>query len=215
MFRSVLFLFGFGIVLYTIGFFTFTALVIAPFVAPDRQVRLHEIRFDGGVVFSGDVNRIDKGFVLLNEQKVKKLLISGVGAHIRIDHIFPTNRSLARLDAHIRKCCIALGTHATNTMGNVEETLGWAEKHHIKTLALITSDYHMPRSRVIFFLKQSELEMQPVAVRNVDRENPLARRNIAFLLKVFREYSKTLLTILWLAPEFLIDKTQRLHKSLQ
>jgi uncharacterized SAM-binding protein YcdF (DUF218 family) len=90
------------------------------------------------VIFTGGRDRIRKGLALLQEeQKDTPLLISGVH----------TPDQLQEIASHSRiKDLITLGYFATNTEENAEETKRWATQYSCKSLKLVTSHYHMPRS---------------------------------------------------------------------
>jgi len=46
----------------------------------------------------------------------------------------------------VMECCVTLGFAATDTRGNAQETREWAEANGIKSLRLVTSDWHMRRA---------------------------------------------------------------------
>ncbi len=95
-------------------------------------------RADGVVVFTGGRDRIKRGIALLHaEQKDTPLLISGVH----------TPDQLQEIASHTQtKDLITLGYFATNTEENAEETKRWASQYGCKSLKLVTSHYHVPRS---------------------------------------------------------------------
>lgn len=92
---------------------------------------------DGIVIFTGGKTRLDVALTLFEQRKGNYLLISGVNPHSTL----PDRIAKLPLRSHI-----TLGYTALDTLGNAEETASWAQKHSIKTLRLITSNYHMPRS---------------------------------------------------------------------
>ncbi len=95
-------------------------------------------RADGVVIFTGGRDRIRKGLALLHgSQGNTPLLISGVH----------TPDQLQEISSHAQiKDLITLGYFATNTEENAEETKRWATQYGCKSLKLVTSHYHMPRS---------------------------------------------------------------------
>ena len=115
---------------WAIGLVCFTRLV--PFTSPELIMPT-----EGIVVFTGGVGRLTAALTLFQEGKGKYLLISGVNP----DSTFPS--TIADLPQRSR---ITLGYEALDTPGNAEETARWVRQNHIKTLRLITSHYHMPRS---------------------------------------------------------------------
>ena len=43
-------------------------------------------------------------------------------------------------------CCVELGFEAKDTRGNAVETAEWIKSRKARTILLVTSNYHMPRS---------------------------------------------------------------------
>jgi uncharacterized SAM-binding protein YcdF (DUF218 family) len=99
---------------------------------------------DGIVVLTGRASRISDAIELLATKRGKRLLISGV---------YPTTSAaaIARLvpeHQNLFSCCVELDYSAVNTSGNAVQTRIWARKHNIKSLIVVTSNYHMPRAMV-------------------------------------------------------------------
>lgn len=92
---------------------------------------------DGIVIFTGGKTRLNVALELFQQKKASYLLISGVN---------PESTLPQTVNQMADKSQITLGYNALNTLGNAEETAAWVGTHHIKTLRLITSNYHMPRS---------------------------------------------------------------------
>ncbi len=99
---------------------------------------------DGIVVLTGGAERIDRALDLLERGEGERLLISGVNPGTGI-------ASLSRVtgaDASLFECCVDLDYAALDTIGNAEMTARWAREHDIGRIALVTSDYHIPRSLI-------------------------------------------------------------------
>jgi uncharacterized SAM-binding protein YcdF (DUF218 family) len=97
---------------------------------------------DGIVVLTGGASRIADAVELLAAGRGKRLLITGV-------HRATSSREIARvMPRHERllACCVDLDHSAVNTLGNAEETRRWAKHQGFRTLIVVTSSYHMPRS---------------------------------------------------------------------
>ena len=98
---------------------------------------------DAVVVLTGGANRIDRGLVILEAGKAKRMLISGVDRDVRpVELAVQYRRSMKLFD-----CCIDLGFQSVDTRSNALETARWAAKHKVKTLRLVTHDWHMRRAR--------------------------------------------------------------------
>jgi uncharacterized SAM-binding protein YcdF (DUF218 family) len=111
-----------------------------------QKVQDNQSRTDGIVVLTGGSERIGAGLDLLADGQAKILLVSGV-------HHDTNERVLAELSKstpEMFSCCVELGRQARDTVGNAAETATWVKRRGVKTLRLVTSAYHMPRSLVEF-----------------------------------------------------------------
>lgn len=97
---------------------------------------------DGIVVLTGGDNRIVEAAKLLREGRAKRLLISGVNRRTRPEDV----ERISGLDHKAFICCVDLGYEALDTVGNADETRTWANANGYKSLIVVTSSYHMPRS---------------------------------------------------------------------
>lgn len=153
---------------------------------------------DAIIVLTGGAQRVNKGLDLLSTGQGKKLFITGVNGHVSLQEIMNLwKRPIIEQDSN--DCCIVLDHKAQNTIQNAQETRTWAQKEQIKTLRLVTSDYHMPRARLEFKhnIPGITILAWPVKAHTEKTEiNELLRLS-------FGEYNKTLLTLvkLYLLPE--------------
>ena len=114
------------------------------------------VRADGIVVLTGGDDRIAAGLELIAAGKGRRLLITGVD---------PRHRTPAELsrrlgsNEHIFKCCIDLGHAATNTFGNAEEARRWVEAWGHRSVLIVTSSFHMPRSLAEFSRAMPEVKL--------------------------------------------------------
>jgi uncharacterized SAM-binding protein YcdF (DUF218 family) len=98
---------------------------------------------DAVVVLTGGPNRIDRGLEILKAGKSKKMLISGVDRDVKPPELAAQYAGSAKYF----DCCIDLGFASVDTRSNALETARWAAKHKVKTLTLVTHDWHMRRAR--------------------------------------------------------------------
>lgn len=141
----------------------------------------------GIVALTGGRNRIAKAVELLREGKGERLLISGVRHGV-------THKDIeAREDILLDEgMLIDLGHEATDTVGNAEEVKTWADEYGYERLNVVTSFYHIPRSRL-------ELEhlMPKKDIRFVAALSPYVKRQYwrssASFLFLAAEYTKFLI----------------------
>jgi uncharacterized SAM-binding protein YcdF (DUF218 family) len=108
---------------------------------PTQEVQLNGSA-DGIVVLTGGSSRVADAIELLSEGRGKRLLITGV-------HRATTSAEIARVApayGRLIACCVDLDHSALNTVGNALETKRWANSHRIRSLIVVTSNYHMPRA---------------------------------------------------------------------
>src|SRR5690606_16014766 len=96
------------------------------------------------VVLTGGAGRLEYGFRLLAEGKGKALFISGVSKAATVNDLVALVEPPVRKE--VKRLPITLGRDAVNTIGNAEETARWIREKNYKTIHLVTSNYHMPRS---------------------------------------------------------------------
>jgi uncharacterized SAM-binding protein YcdF (DUF218 family) len=97
---------------------------------------------DGIVALTGGAHRVADAIDLLSRGHGDRLLISGVNE-------MTTREEIARLNPGQRRlleCCVDLDYRARNTIGNAIETRRWVARHGFKSIIVVTSNYHMPRT---------------------------------------------------------------------
>lgn len=101
---------------------------------------------DCAIVLTGERNRLDEGLDLLYQNKVKKLIISGVNPNSHLEEIFPHLVFYGK----VQKEDIILEKNSKTTYGNAQQTLPLIEALKCQDLILITSRLHMHRSLKTF-----------------------------------------------------------------
>ena len=120
---------------------------------------------DAVVVLTGGSERVLTGIKLLEAGTGKKLFISGVNKKLTLESMV----GLKNVPADLRACCIVLGYQAGSTIGNAEETRDWMANEGYTSLRLVTANYHMPRSLLLFHAAMPEVKIVP---------NPVAPENV-------------------------------------
>ena len=117
------------------GFFAFLGSI-------DRVERDPPEAADAIVALTGGAQRISDAIELLGRGFGTRLLITGVNERTsreEIARLSPGQRRLVR-------CCVDLDYRARNTVGNAEETRRWVLENGFRSLIVVTSNYHMPRT---------------------------------------------------------------------
>ncbi len=158
---------AFALLAWILGFVWFALFLPQP--APKDNT-------DAVVVLTGGANRIDRGLAILEAGKAKRMLISGVDLDVKPAELAAEyDRPQKLFD-----CCIDLGFRAVDTRSNALETARWAAKHKVKTMRLVTHDWHMRRAR---------LELDQVLPDTVSVTNDAVSTQPS-LAVLFKEYNK-------------------------
>ncbi len=139
-------------------------------------------KVDAIVVLTGGKNRIEEAIGLFHATHAKKILISGVGKGVIKDNFFGLYNKY-----NIPNEKIILGSLAQNTFGNAEETKIFMELNKFKSLCLVTSKHHLPRSLKIFQEAMPEVEINSYPVFAPNKAYCLSS-----LISIFIEYNKYL-----------------------
>ena len=123
-------------------------------------------RADGIVALTGDVGRITKAIDLLSSESATRLLISGVDETTSLE----TLRGAYPANAELFGCCIDIGRDAHDTRGNARETRDWARARGYRSLIVVTSAYHMPRSLSEISRQLPGVDLVPVPVQPANRD---------------------------------------------
>jgi uncharacterized SAM-binding protein YcdF (DUF218 family) len=152
--RNILLAAGFISTLWLLGLELFVAH-IASLHEPASEPELEAT--DAIVTLTGGSERVPAGVALLEAGKGKMLLISGVHPGLTLDRLLGPEA----VPKELRGCCIILGHAAESTMGNAEETLRWMQNQNYHSLRLVTANYHMPRSLMIFHAAMPDIKIIP------------------------------------------------------
>lgn len=115
------------------------------------------------VALTGGRNRLNQAIQLLNQGKAERLFISGVGENSNLTNTLilsgPLPDGISLLLENIE-----IGYEAKDTVGNAKETAKWAKSNNIKSIYLVTANYHMPRSMALFSEHAPELNITPFPI---------------------------------------------------
>lgn len=119
---------------------------------------------DAIVILTGGSMRLEEGLDLFDKVQTKKVLISGVGkgfSTLDIEHLIKKSAKLKAED-------VILGTIADSTYSNAIEADIFMTLRDFKSMILVTSNYHMLRTKIIFakIMPEVEITFYPVCSDN-------------------------------------------------
>jgi uncharacterized SAM-binding protein YcdF (DUF218 family) len=100
---------------------------------------------DGIVALTGGAQRIADAARLLNQGRGQRLLVSGVNPGTGRDDL----RRMLGLSNALAACCLDIDYAALNTEGNAIETARWTRANGYRSLIVVTSAYHIPRTMLL------------------------------------------------------------------
>ena len=154
---------------------------------------------DAVVVLTGGEQRLRRGLELLNAGMAGKLLISGVGKGATLEKLLAQYEGTDLANVTNPRDVIILDEVADTTFTNAIETRRWMEREGYKSLRMVTGNYHLPRSLLIFvhFMPEILIVPEPVFPKDFKRNEWWRLPNTARLL--VSEYNKFLAT--WIRLE--------------
>ncbi len=183
--------FFFSLIAWTLGagWFTYSVLSMHP----------EDIERPSGaiVVLTGGGNhRIEAGLELFSANRAPYLFITGVHPTVSKHNI----RAMWSGKTPLPDCCIILGHKATTTKENATETSEWIARTDVRSIRLVTSNYHMKRAMVDMQRAMPDVEIIAHPIRQANL--PLSAEY--FWKLIFSEYHKVLIrkTGHWLYNSF-------------
>ncbi|TCM17807.1 uncharacterized SAM-binding protein YcdF (DUF218 family) [Novosphingobium sp. PhB165] len=100
------------------------------------------VRTDAVIVLTGSRGRIERSLAVLEQGRAPHMLISGVDREVRPGEL----AAEYRIPDALMKCCITLGYEAYDTRSNAVEAADWVKRHKLRSIRLVTADWHMRRA---------------------------------------------------------------------
>lgn len=155
------------------------------------------------VVLTGGKGRVERGFEMLAQGAAPVLFISGVGEHVTVEQILAEHTSAATRDKILNADVEIILDHvARSTVSNADQTSNFLRERRIRSIRLITANYHMKRSMHEFMAVSPGVTILPDAVfpDNFERAAWWAHENTRRL--VFSEFYKYWAVVLrdWVRP---------------
>ena len=97
---------------------------------------------DAVIVLTGGAGRIERGISVLASGRAGKMLVSGVDRQVRSREF----RHEYSVPGKLMRCCVTLGFDAYDTRSNAREVARWVAANRIRSLRLVTNDWHMRRA---------------------------------------------------------------------
>jgi uncharacterized SAM-binding protein YcdF (DUF218 family) len=146
------------LMIWAVGFLRFVDSIA-------RLERAPTTRADVIVVLTGGAKRVAAGFRLLNQGKGAALFVSGVFSNVRPNDL----RALAEaqkisIPDSLLACCVTLGFLARDTHGNAAEIASWLAARDVRSVLMVTSNYHVPRSLMELQNALPAITIQPYPV---------------------------------------------------
>lgn len=178
-------LFQFCAFVITLALFLWLAGAFSYFVSMQKKTTLYpDLQTDAIVVLTGGEGRIQKGLELWSQLKAPELFITGVNKTNSRKAVLNSWKGQGRLPL----CCLTLDFEATTTRENAQQTRQWVDRNYIKSIRLVTSNYHMRRAIMEF----EELMPDITIIKHnvISKEFGLAEPYFWFLF--LQEYNKSL-----------------------
>ncbi|AKM08650.1 YdcF family protein [Pelagerythrobacter marensis] len=122
-----------AVLVWALGFLWFAIALPGPVEAA---------RTDAVIVPTGAAGRIERGLEVLQAGDARAMLVTGVDPEVRpIEFAKQFEVSMATME-----CCVSLGFSAVDTRGNAAETAQWVRARRVRSLRLVTTDWHMRRA---------------------------------------------------------------------
>lgn len=146
----------------------------------------NEAKADAIIVLTGGKNRIREGAKMLSRNMADKMFISGVSKDVSINNVLRKNDIPLEIGEKIE-----LGKAAHTTVENAMETREWIIENRIRSIYLVTSNYHTPRSLAEFEEYNPDIKIYSAPVFSDSVARKWWSKLDTFKL-IFSEYNKFL-----------------------
>ena len=165
-------------------------LVIFIYSIPSKKDPINLEGTEAIVVLTGGSMRIEEGFNIFYTSDAKKILVSGVGSGVKINDLKKIVKEIGQ-DGKIDHEKIVLGSIAKNTASNAKEAKIFMSLNNFKSLRLVTSNYHIKRSLLVFKNQMPGIRIIPHPVCS---DNFKKNKQDSILLAI-NEYNKLIGTL--------------------
>ena len=124
---------SFLVIVWALGFVWFAAVLPQPIEAG---------RSDAAIVLTGGEGRIPRALEVLGKGWVERVLVAGVDSEVR-PREFTAEYDVSR---RTMQCCVTLEQVSVDTRTNAREAAKWIFANKVRSVRLVTSDWHMRRA---------------------------------------------------------------------
>jgi uncharacterized SAM-binding protein YcdF (DUF218 family) len=103
---------------------------------------------------------------------------------------------LTTAQIRVLECCVDLDAAARDTIGNARSAALWADANALKSLRLVTANYHLPRAQNEFKRALTETSLHVFAVIPPDLKLDTWYRHWPSAKLLVREYGKYLVSLI-------------------
>ncbi len=179
---------------YLIGFMVFALRLNFTDQSPNEKT-------DAIIVLTGETKRITDSIEEFAKGNANRLFISGIHKQSSLEKLIDKTIFDLQKEGKLKtskenlKSRISTG-RAENTIENGLESATWIKNNKVESIRLITSYYHMPRSKLIFekYIPNVKIIEHPITFAN---KKPNIFSNSRQLRLTFSEYNKYIMTYIW------------------
>jgi uncharacterized SAM-binding protein YcdF (DUF218 family) len=124
---------SFLVIAWALGFVWFAAILPQPIGAG---------RSDAAIVLTGGEGRIPRALEVLGKGWVRRVMVSGVDSEVRPGE-FAAEYAVA---PRTMRCCVSIEQVSVDTRSNAREAASWIAANKVRSVRLVTSDWHMRRA---------------------------------------------------------------------
>jgi uncharacterized SAM-binding protein YcdF (DUF218 family) len=175
----------------------------------DKNNKNNKNNINNIVVLTGNAGRLAVGLDLMDNNINSRMLINNINSRMLITGVAKgVKYSDIIKNRDSKKDRIDLGYNAQSTLGNALETALWIKERNINDIILITDNWHMPRTLLLFKASMPNREIVPYALKTVNFEfkEYLQFYNRTFF--IYEEHMKYIIShvqvlYLWLSNRYL------------
>lgn len=151
---------------------------------------------DGIIALTGGAGRVEAALRLLADHPRSRLLISGIGGATDLGML----AARAGVDPAPLAHQVTLGRAAISTRGNALEARSWVNDHRIRSLAVVTARFHMPRAMVELRGMLPDVKLFPHPIASMGPDGALREVSLRVLIGEYSKYLVAVTGLTGLAP---------------